>query len=364
MRSYPLIPGSDDIFVIADIGKNFIQTEEDRPMEEYLSNAKKMIDEAHAAGVDAVKFQTHEVEDEQLPVDIKSPHFKEKDRYSWVKRNTDATPLAFWKELKNYCDKKNVLFFSTPMSRKSAQKLQKLDVPLWKIASGDVQDHVLLDYLFSTKKPMMMSTGMVSLRELDEVVRYVHAGQDAALTLTILYCVSKYPCPPEFFNLSTITHLQKTYPKAIIGFSDHSLGHDVALAAVKVGARVIEKHFSMSRDVWGPDHKVSMTPAEMTAMVKAIRSGAYKDIDPSPYLGESSKELEGATNQFRPYFLKTLVAFKDLEAGTVLQKDMIAAMRPQMQSTGFPSQEFEAILGRRITRNMRQYDPFTKDLLA
>ena len=126
--------GDDKVFFIAEIGKNFIQTEEDRPVEEYLENAKKLVDAAVESGADAVKFQTHEVEDEQLNIDIVSPHFKGSDRYSWVTRNTKATPFEeFWKPLKTYCDNKGIIFFSTAMSRKAAEKLDKVGVPFWKV---------------------------------------------------------------------------------------------------------------------------------------------------------------------------------------------------------------------------------------
>ena len=160
--------GGEEVFVVAEIGKGFIQTKEDQSVEQYLENAKRLVDAAVSAGVDAVKFQTHEVEDEQLPIDIVSPHFTGADRIRWLTRNTNATPLdRFWAPLKRHCEEQGMLFFSTPMSRKAAQKLEELDVPLWKVGSGDTQDYVLLDYLAATGKPIIISTGMVSLQELD-----------------------------------------------------------------------------------------------------------------------------------------------------------------------------------------------------
>ena len=343
------------IFIIAEIGKNFIQTKEDRPVGEYLANARELVNAAIEAGADAVKFQTHEVEDEQLNIDITSPHFKGVDRYSWVTRNTNATPIEeFWKPLKAYCDEKGIIFFSTPMSRKAAQKLDKVGVPFWKIGSGDVQDYVALDFITSTGKPIIISSGMVSLAELDEVVRYI---QSKSCPLVVLYCISKYPAPPEYFNLGTIEYLREKYSDLTIGFSDHSLGDEVALAAVKLGAKVIEKHFSMSRDLWGADHKVSMMPIEMKAMIEAIRSGAYNDVDETRYYGKKDKELEGANNEFRPYFNKSLMAGQDIPAGTRISKDMIFAMRPKMYAKGLPSNEFEKVLGKKTKTTSKKYDP-------
>jgi len=349
--------GGEDVFIIAEIGKNFIQTEEERPIEEYLKNAKDLVDAAAESGADAVKFQTHEVEDEQLNVDITSPHFTGSDRYSWLTRNTNATPLeGFWEPLKAHCGKKRIIFFSTPMSRKAAQKLDMVGVPFWKVGSGDVQDHVTLDFITGTQKPIIISSGMVSLAELDGVIKYI---QSKACLPIVLYCISKYPAPAEYFNLGTIEYLQKKYPDIVIGFSDHSLGYDVALAAVKLGAKVIEKHFSMSRDLWGADHKVSMAPDEMKAMVKEIRNGAYNDVDKMRYYGKKDKELEGANNEFRPYFNKSLMSGQDIPAGTVITKDMIFAMRPKIYAKGLSADKFEEVLGKKTKIDFKKYDPIT-----
>ncbi|MFZ2555293.1 MAG: N-acetylneuraminate synthase family protein [Minisyncoccia bacterium] len=348
------------VFIIAEIGKNFIQTEDDRSVAEYLDNAKKLTKAAKDAGADAVKFQTHEVEDEVLNIDFTSPHFKAKERYSWVTRNTEATPLEeFWKPLKVYCEEIGILFFSTPMSHKAAKKLNEVGVPFWKIGSGDIQDHVLFEYLIETKKPVIISSGMVSLEELNAVVQY---AQKKGAPLAVLYCISQYPAPPEYFNLATIPYLVKKYPGVRIGFSDHSLGDEVARAAVAVGASIIEKHFSFSRDLWGADHKVSMTPEEFAIMVHKIR--AHDLGDPTPYLGEEGKELEGANNRFRPFFNKALMAATDIPAGTRLTKDMIFAMRPVSLAGGLPAHELPNIVGRTTTSPLKKYDPITMDSVA
>lgn len=349
------------VFVTAEIGKNFIQTEEERSVEEYLANAKKLVDAAVEAGVDAVKFQTHEVEDEQLNIDIVSPHFKGSDRYSWVTRNTKATPIdTFWRPLRAYCDEKGIIFFSTPMSKKAAEKLEHVGVPLWKVGSGDVQDYVTLDFMIETGKPIMIATGMVSLKELDEVIAYI-TGKGSPLV--VMYCISKYPAPPESFNLGTIEYLKEKYPNVVIGFSDHSIGYDIALSAVKLGAKVIEKHFSFSRELWGADHKVSMTPQEMKEMVNAIRNGDYKQADATKYYGMKEKELEGADNQFRPYFNKSLMAGTNMPAGTTITEDMIFAMRPKMYAGGIASNRVHDVVGRKTKTALKKYDPITVDML-
>lgn len=351
----------DTVFVIAEIGKNFIQTKESQSTETYLKNAKELIDSAVWAGAHAVKFQTHEVEDEQMNIPIMSPHFKGSDRYSWVKRNTEEAPIEFFKQLKNYAEKKGIIFFSTPMSRLAAKKLEKIKVPIWKVGSGDVQDYVLLDYLTKTKKPIIISTGMVSHSELDGVVEYVTNSKSP---LTILYCVSEYPCPSEFFNLSTISYFKEKYPNAIIGFSDHSVGDNtIPLAAVSMGAQVIEKHFSLSRDFWGSDHKASITPQEMKALIQSIRKKDYERINTKQFQGKKTKELNGAKNKFRPYFNKSLVAGMNIKAGTKITSNMVYAMRPRMYIKGFYSNLFHDIVGKKVRKDIKKFDPISEDNL-
>ncbi len=350
-----------DVFVIAEIGKNFIQIQEERSILEYLENAKSLVRAAKDTGVDAVKFQTHTLEDEQLNIPVISPHFKAGDRYAWVSRNDRSTPFdTFWKPLKEYCDELGILFFSTPMSRGAAQKLTPLDLPLWKLGSGDVQDFVCLDYICKLGQPIIISTGMVSFEELDRVVSFIIARNTK---LIILYCISKYPCSSEEFNLSTIEYLRERYPQCIIGFSDHSIGYDVDLAAVKLGAKIIEKHFSFDRGLWGADHKVSMMPHETEEMVHLIRSHAWENIDVMKFYGEKTKELEGAKNEFRPYFHKSLMAGQDILIGTILTAPMLYAMRPQIYAEGLSSHEYENVIGMRVTRNLKKFDPIQYDIL-
>lgn len=357
----PKTLGGDDVFVIAEIGKNFIQSENERPVTEYLANAKALIAAAADSGADAVKFQTHVVEDEQLDVAVIAPHFSGSDRYSWIARNERVTPPEFWAELKAYADAFGILFFSTPMSRKAARKLVAIDMPLWKIGSGDIFDHVLLDEVATSGKPLVLSSGMVSLAELDGIVDDLRGKKTP---LCLLYCVSRYPCPKEDFNLATIELFREKYPDVVIGFSDHSVdGHAVDLAAVKLGARVIEKHFSFSRDLWGSDHKASITPQEMRKFVSDLRAGLWRSADVTPFYGHKSKELEGAMSEFRPYFFKSLTAAADLPAGAILDKEAVFAMRPRMFARGLPSQNFESVLGKTLSRDLNKFDPITLDVL-
>jgi len=348
--------GEGLVFIVAEIGKNFIQTKEEKTVEEYLDNAKTLIKLAKESGADAVKFQTHNVEDEQLDININSPHFFGSDRYNWVKRNDLATPLEFWRELKKYSEELGIIFFSTPMSRGAAIKLEKINVPLWKVGSADILDFVMLDYLRSTKKPIIISSGMSTLEEIDKAINFL---QKRDSQIVLLHCVSKYPCPPEELNLKTIEFFKKRY-SIPIGFSDHSIGYESAVAAINIGATIIEKHFSLSRDLWGADHKVSMTPKEFEEMVKNIRD--KKEVKLKDY-GKEGKILQDGEAIFRPIFRKSLMAGQNIKNGTIITKKMVYAMRPQVYAGGLPSEEYEKVIGRKTKKDLNKYDPITYEVL-
>ena len=315
------------------------------------------MDAACDSGVDAVKFQTHNVEDEQLKISIESPHFNGNDRYQWVKRNTDSTPLnEFWIPLKKYCDKLGIIFFSTPMSRGAAQILNILDVEIWKVGSADILDFVMLDYLASTKKPIIISSGMSTLDELDKAIAFL---KDRNVKITLLHCVSCYPCPPNKLNLSTIPFLKKRYGIPI-GFSDYSLNNKSSLKACKMGAQVIEKHFSFSRDDWGPDHKASILPDEMRELVDKIRSLEKNGINIEDPLDIENKILQNFESQFRPIFRKSLVAAENIPKKTIVNPSMIYAMRPQQFINGLSSECYELVIGKRTVEEIKKFEPIKK----
>ena len=354
------------VFIIAELGKNFIQTKEEKSIEEYLENAKRLVDEAAAAGADAVKFQTHTVHDEQLNLNIVAPHFNGADRYSWVTRNTKATPVdQFWKPLKEHCDRKGIVFFSTPMSRGAAQLLNQVGVDIWKIASGDIMDFPMLDYMRRSGKPIIISSGQSTLEEVEGAVHYL---LEKNKRVALLHCVSKYPCPPEDLRLGTIEFF-KTKFKLPIGFSDHSVGDPTPdLVAVAAGAKIVEKHFSLSRDLWGSDHKVSMTPAELKELVNSIRElennpSQKEAILSSEFskraLKDKNKVMLDDEAKFRPVFRKSLMAGRNIPAGTVITADMLYAMRPQALARGLNSEHYELVIGKKAKKNLKKYDPIS-----
>ena len=340
----------DGVLIIAEIGKHFIQTEEEQSTAQYLSNARTLIELAKTAGADVVKFQTHNLEDEQLDTRITSPHFPGGDRYRWLSRNDAITTPAFWQEIARFCDELEIPFLSTPMSRGAAIKLNTVGMPLWKVGSGDILDFVMLDYLAETGKPIILSSGMSTLEEVDRSIDFLTSR---GCRIALLHCVSKYPCPPEQMRLGTIGFFRQRYGIPI-GFSDHSLGHEAAVAAVARGATIIEKHFSLSRSLWGPDHKVSLTPHEFGEMVDHVRNARPADHDAG---GEEVKLLADDEVALRPVFRKSLVAGQDIAQGRVITKEMIYAMRPQQHINGLPSESYELVLGKRAARNLKKYEP-------
>lgn len=355
------------VFVIAEIGKNFIQTQDEKSTEEYLQNAVALARAAKEAGADAVKFQTHNVDDEQAEIDVVSPHFRGSDRYNWVKRNDQATPVeTFWRPLKQACDEIGITFFSTPMSRGAAHKLGQVEPQLWKVGSGDILDFVMLDHLRNSGKPIIISAGMSTLDEVDKAMAFLHEKTDKVV---LLHCVSRYPCPPEELHLKTIEFFRERYGVPV-GFSDHSTTIESSIAAVALGATVIEKHFSFDRGFWGSDHKVSLTPHEMTELVQGIRKissdGRYRaEILQNEIvqkgMGEKEKVMDEGEAVFRPLFRKTLVAAQDLPPGTIIEAQHLHAKRPQAYLPGLPSEEYGNLIGKKIIVLKRGGEPLDRD---
>lgn len=361
------------VFIIAEAGKNFIQTEAGQPVEVYLKNAMQLADEAKKAGADAIKFQTHVVEDEILDIHVDSPHFPnwKKGRRAWVDRNERSTPIdSFWKPLKAYCEKIGITFFSTPMSRKAAQKLMEVGIPLWKVGSGDILDLPLLDYIRQTNLPIIMSSGMSTIEEVKKGLSFL---QNRNNRVALMHCLSKYPGLPEEANLAIMELYREKFPETPIGFSENSLGIEPAVLAVTLGATMVEKHITLRRDLWGPDHKVSSTPEEFKKMVEAIRK-LESDLSEkqrwlkyptmSAVLGKKEKVLQEGEEVFRPLFRKALMAGCDIPAGAIITADMLYAMRPQGWAGGLASEYYDLVVGKKTKKDFKKYDPINFENLS
>lgn len=359
------------VFIIAEGGKNFIKTKEECLAKEYLENATELVDAAVLAGADAIKWQMHDVVDEQLNLDIISPHFKGSARYSWLLRNASIPIEEFWIPLKLYCDKKGILFFVTPMSRGAAKKVEQIgEVKLWKVGSGDVLDFVMLDYLRQQDKPIIISSGMSTTEEIKTSLNFLKEKNEK---IALMHCVSKYPCPVADLSLGLIDEYKNKYLMPV-GFSDHSIdGVEQDLLAVALGATIVEKHFSLSRDFWGADHRFSLLPDEFKTMVNEIRKlennfSEKEKILHSDFariaLMSKGKKLKDEELSLRPVFYKSLMFACDLDAGSILESNMIYAMRPQREAGGLPSEEYVKVLGKKINKNIKKFDPITWDILS
>ena len=245
---------------IAEAGKNFIMKDKD---DDYLGNAKNLIKIAKESGADIVKFQCHVFEDEQK--------FRHPDRHEWIKFNESITTAQFWKELKQYCDEMEIEFMCTPMSKMAAEKINSL-VRRWKIGSGNVTDIDLLHFIAETGKPVILSTGMSTQKEVENALEILKNNE-----VSLFYCKSIYPCPIEKIDFLAMHAMKDYFKKKFqnvkrIGFSDHTLEITTPMMAVIEGeAEIIEKHFTLDKKAFGPDHRFSLEPNELKLAIKLVR---------------------------------------------------------------------------------------------
>ena len=244
--------------VICEIGKNWIIHPE-TTKEEALNNAKFLALKAHESMADTLKTQCHVFSDEQ--------NKRNESRHEWIRANENLTPYEFYKELKDYVESLGMKFLVTPFSKLAAMKINDL-VDRWKIASCDLTDYELLRYVAETKKPVIVSTGMSSM---PEIMKALDILTSHGSKITLMHCISMYPTPEKKLNLNTINFYKKGFPNFKIGFSDHSQSLFAPSLAVAMGAEIIEKHLTLDKGAYGPDHLTSLVPREFKKMVQEIR---------------------------------------------------------------------------------------------
>lgn len=328
--------------IIAEIGKNFVVTEEPENETMLFIRAKNLIIAAYNVGVRVMKFQVHNIDDEihPLAVAVVSPHFDQK-RYDWVKRNTYSA--EFWWKIKEFCRELGVEFLATPMSRGAAEILDhEVGVDRWKIGSGDILDFVMLDYIRDSGKPVILSSGMSTLGELVQAYQFL---KEKTNDVSILHCVSAYPCELYDLNLNTILFLKEKFG-CKIGFSDHSLGIQGSLMAVKLGAEIIEKHFTLDRTAFGPDHKVSLLPEEMDKLIGRILNNDLLEVSHEA-LGKYDKVLNYEEQKFRQVFRKGLYASRDMKEGEILDIHDIISLRPVLEGS-LASENYPQFVGKTL----------------
>lgn len=315
----------DEVFIIAEIGNAH---------EGSVGLAKCFIKAAADCGVNAVKFQTHMFGAESLPDAPNPSYFKDETRKEYFERT--AFNLTQWRELKRYTEEKcGIEFMSSVFSMEAVDLLEEIDVRRYKIPSGEVTNFPLLEKVANTKKPVLLSSGMSAWHELDGAMNVLKLN--GCENITILQCTSIYPCPLEKIGLNVLLELKDRY-NFPVGLSDHTLGFSASIAAVALGAKVIEKHVTLSRRMYGSDVKHSLEPDDFKLLVKEIRD-MEKAVSSEVDKDKLAKELK----EIKITFEKSIVAKRNIPRGTTISFDMIAFRKP---GDGVRADKYREIVGR------------------
>jgi N-acetylneuraminate synthase len=314
-----------------------------------LGMAHAYIDAIARAGADAVKFQTHIAAAESTPGEPWRVQFSYQDatRYDYWRR-MEFTPEQ-WCGLKKHADERGLLFLSSPFSVEAVDLLTCVGVAAWKVASGEVSNAPMFERMAAAGLPILLSSGMSPLRELDAAVERVKAR---GLPLAVLQCTSAYPCPPEKIGLNLIPLFRERYGCAV-GLSDHSGTIYAGLAAAAMGIEALEVHVTMSREMFGPDVPASVTTAELGQLVEGVRF--IEKMKASPV---DKDALAADMAPLRGLFTKSVVLRGDLPAGTVLRAEHLAAKKP---GTGIPAARMEELIGRRLKRDVAADAPLAEE---
>jgi N,N'-diacetyllegionaminate synthase len=324
-------------FIIAEAGVNHNGS---------LEMAFQLIDVAVAAGADAVKFQTFKAE---KIIAVHAP----KAGYQKETTGSDESQLEMVKKLEldeaahsrlyQYCRQKSIQFLSTPFDLESIDLLNRLGLEIFKIPSGEITNLPYLRKLGALKKRLIMSTGMADLGEIEDALEVLTEAGTPLENITVLHCNTEYPTPFEDVNLRAMLTIENAFPGIAVGYSDHTIGIEVPIAAVAMGASVIEKHFTLDRDLPGPDHRASLEPHELTAMISAIRN-----IEKA--LGTGSKKPSPSELKNKPVARKSIVAAFPIKKGETFTGMNITVKRP---GTGITPMRWDEMIGRKAGRNYK-----------
>lgn len=330
-------------FIIAEAGVNHNGN---------IELAKKLIDVAKDAGVDAVKFQTFRAK-EIVTLNSKKANYqyraKEKTQYKMLKN----LELSFdeFRELKKYCDNSNIEFISTPYDIKSVEFLNGIGVERFKVASADLINKPLIEAIVKTKKQIILSTGMATLGEIDRTISFIYnLGNE---NIILLHCTTSYPTSYDQVNMNILHTLEEAFGLPV-GYSDHTLGIEIPIMAVTMGAKVIEKHFTLDHTMEGPDHFASLEPSELKKMVKTIRN-----VEKA--FGIKRKEITDNEKKNIFYMRRSIHASIDIKTGEVIKANNIKITRP---FDGIESWYIDIIIDKKIKNNIKKDDPIRwEDLL-
>lgn len=316
-----LIGEGQPVFIIAEAGVNHNGD---------VSIAHKLIDTAAEAGADSVKFQTFITEDlVSLETPSASHHIanvKETlSHFELIKKL--QLPFSAYQELKSHSEERGMIFISTPYDMRSAEFLIDLEVDILKIASSEMTNYPLLDVIRQSKIPVVISTGMNFWQEILESVNFVREYNDK---ICVLKCTSNYPASAEGINLRGISKIKQTFSDCLVGFSDHSEGVEISLAALGFGICMLERHFTLDKTWWGPDHKASMTPAEFNQFIHAVRKSEKA-------LGSMDWDVQTEELSQRNTMQKGIYASKEIKRGELVTMQNVKFLRP---SRGMSLKEF------------------------
>ncbi|WP_144005442.1 pseudaminic acid synthase [Clostridium sp. DL-VIII] len=339
-----IICNNSAVFIVAEISANHLHK---------FENAARLIKEAAKAGVDAIKLQTYTAD--TITIDCDNDYFKINQGTLWDDRNfydlykEAYTPWEWQPKLKKIAEEEGLICFSSPFDKTAVDFLENINVPAYKVASFEITDIPLIEYIASKGKPMILATGIATLSDIDEAVNACRrVGNNE---IAVLKCTSAYPAPFEDMNLKTIPNLAETFG-VIPGLSDHTLGITAPIAAVSLGAKIVEKHFTLSRADGGPDAAFSLEPKELKSMVNAIR-------ETEKMLGEISYDLTDKMKNSRE-FSRSLFIVKDIKKGEMFTEKNLRSIRPGF---GMHTKYYRNVLGKVAKSDIQKGTPMSWSLL-
>ena len=317
----------EPVFVIAEAGVNHNGE---------LALALRLCDAARAAGADAVKFQTFRAEDLVVPgaptADYQKRQTGEQDQFAMLRKL--ELSRAQHERIRDHCAAIGIEFFSTPFSEAAVDMLVQLGVRRIKMPSGELTHLALVEHACATGLPVLLSTGMATMQEVQEALAWAAGVRGSLAGVSVLHCTSAYPASDEALNLRAITTMRELL-QVPVGYSDHSLGIEASLAAVSLGAVIVEKHLTLDRTLPGPDHAASLEPDEFTSMVRGIRRI-------TAMLGDGVKAPRPQEQDAARVARRSIVAAVDIPAGATLDAAMLACRRP---ATGIAPREWDRVVG-------------------
>lgn len=338
------ITDQSPVFIIAELSANHNQD---------FDIAVKTIEAVKKAAANAIKLQTYTPE--KITIDCDNEYFQIKQGTIWDGETLFSlykrayTPWDWQPKLKEYAESLGLICFSSPFDKSAVDFLEKMHVPAYKVASFEITDIPLVEYIASKGKPVIISTGIATLSDIEEAIAACQRMGNNEIAL--LKCTSAYPAPVEEMNLRTIPDLQRKFGYTV-GLSDHTLGDTVAIAAVALGAKIIEKHFILDRKIGGPDAEFSMEPAEFSKMVKSIR-----EVEKA--LGEITYDLSGKVKNSRT-FSRSLFIIKDILQGDIFTEENIRSIRP---GYGLAPKYLSEVIGKKAKSDIKKGTPLNWDLI-